>query len=474
MAEKLNFDIELDSLEIKDVIDISLLQRFQDNFAESMDIASVTVDINGKPVTNPSSYTRFCIDYVHSTSIGDSRCAESHRRGGNEAARTRRPYIYTCHAGLIDFAAPILIEDRQIGTILGGQILTKKPEELNYIKTAKEIGVDETEFVEAVNEIKIVTEKNVKAAAEVLFIVANALSKIGYEELKLKRISKSLEGEVLEKNLRLEESNKYNKLKTQLFSTISHELKTPIHIIYSALQVLEKTRKDKFGFDSKQTFFKYSKIMKQNCHRLIRLINNIVDMNKIEIGFFNLHLNNGNIIKVIEDITLSIVEYANLKNISVTFDTEIEEKIIGFDAEKIERIMLNLLSNAIKFTKNGGNIEVNIYDREEHIFISVKDNGDGIPKDMFDKIFDTFTQVDSSLRRQTEGSGIGLSIVKSFVKMHNGEINVRSELGIGSEFIIKLPNKITEDENHKCEYDISGSDYNVEKTKIEFSDIYFD
>ncbi|AKN32620.1 chemotaxis protein [Clostridium carboxidivorans P7] len=185
-------DVDLNLIEVKDVIDIDLLQRFQDNFAESMDIASITVDINGKPVTKPSSYTDFCLKFTQSTKIGDARCAESHRRGGEEAARTGRPYVYTCHAGLIDFAAPILVEGRQIGTILGGQILTSAPDESKFRKTANEIGVNENGYVEEVNKVKITTEKSVRAAAEVLYIIANALSKIGYEELKIKNMSQVL------------------------------------------------------------------------------------------------------------------------------------------------------------------------------------------------------------------------------------------------------------------------------------------
>ncbi|WPC40343.1 PocR ligand-binding domain-containing protein [Clostridium sp. JS66] len=185
-------DVDLNLIEIKDVIDIDLLQRFQDNFAESMDIASITVDINGKPVTKPSSYTDLCLKLTQSTKAGDDRCAESHKRGGEEAARTGRPYVYTCHAGLIDFAAPILVEGRQIGTILGGQILTSAPDESKFRKTAKEIGVNENGYVEAVNKVKITTEKSVRAAAEVLYIIANALSKIGYEELKIKNMSQVL------------------------------------------------------------------------------------------------------------------------------------------------------------------------------------------------------------------------------------------------------------------------------------------
>jgi len=183
---------DLSNIKIQDVIDIDLLQRFQDNFAEGMDIASVTVDINGAEVTKPSSYTSMCANFTHSTTIGDNRCAESHKKGGEEAAKTGRPYIFRCHAGLIDFAAPIIVNGKLIGTILGGQILTKKPEEARYRQTAREIGVDEDGYVDAVNKVKITQEKNIRAAAEVLFIVANALSQIGYQQLRLGTMSGEL------------------------------------------------------------------------------------------------------------------------------------------------------------------------------------------------------------------------------------------------------------------------------------------
>ena len=185
-----NFDIS--SFKIEDIIDISLLQKFQDSFAKSMNIASVTVDTDGNPVTKPSSYTSFCMNLTQSTDIGTRRCAESHKRGGIEAVKTGRPYIYTCHAGLIDFAVPIIIEGKHIGTILGGQILTSNPEETIYKKISKELGVDEKEYLNAVNKVTITDEENIRAAAEVLYIIANALSKIGYEELKIKNTSNIL------------------------------------------------------------------------------------------------------------------------------------------------------------------------------------------------------------------------------------------------------------------------------------------
>lgn len=182
----------MSNIHLKDVLDIDTLQSFQDNFAVSMDLASVTVDMNGNPVTKPSSYTSFCLDYTHATKTGDDRCAQSHKLGGEQAAKTGRPYIYKCHAGLIDFAAPIIVNGTQIGTILGGQVLTSKPEESGFRQTAKEIGVDEDKYIEAVNKVKISTERNIKAAAEVLFIVANALSQIGYQKFTLKKMSNDL------------------------------------------------------------------------------------------------------------------------------------------------------------------------------------------------------------------------------------------------------------------------------------------
>lgn len=179
-------------IQLRDVMDIDLLQRFLDNFAESMNLASVAVDRDGNPVTKPSSYTRFCSQYTHSTKVGDDRCAASHKRGGEEAVRTGRPYVFRCHAGLIDFAAPIILEGELIGTILGGQVLTGKPEEDEFRRVAKEIGVNEDEYVDAANQVYSMNEKNVNAAAEVLFIVANALSQVGYHKYKLESTSRDL------------------------------------------------------------------------------------------------------------------------------------------------------------------------------------------------------------------------------------------------------------------------------------------
>jgi PAS domain S-box-containing protein len=273
----------------------------------------------------------------------------------------------------------------------------------------------------------------------------------------------------VEKNIELlNETREFNKFMTEFFSNISHELKTPLNIIFSSIQLL-----DLYNENSGEKFIKnkdkYLDVMKQNCYRLMRLINNLLDMTRVDSGFLTPHMKNYNIISVVEDITLSVTSFAESKSINIIFDTDSEEKIMAFDPDKIERIILNLLSNAVKFTNRGGEIIVNMLDEGDYIVISVKDTGIGIPEDKLQVVFERFKQVDKTFTRNHEGSGIGLSLVKSFVEMHEGIISINSELGQGSEFIIKLPARKL-NENYIEEKYVDDSI--IERISIEFSDIY--
>ncbi|KAJ50111.1 PAS domain S-box-containing protein [Clostridium tetanomorphum] len=274
----------------------------------------------------------------------------------------------------------------------------------------------------------------------------------------------------VEKNIELlNETREVNKLITEFLSNISHELKTPLNVIFSAVQLLNIYNNEEK--DNIQNRDKYLKVMKQNCYRLMRLINNLLDVTRLESGFLRLNVENDNIVNIVEEITMSVVTYVESKGLKLTFDTDIEEKIMAFDPDKIERIVLNILSNAIKFTNPGGNIYVQVKDMGSDILISIKDTGIGIPKDKLQLIFERFGQVNKTFRRNREGSGIGLYLVKSFVEMHGGSIQVKSKLGEGSEFLIRLPAKSTKEE--VCKKD-SLYEANIESISIEFSDIYSD
>lgn len=187
-----NYSINLDKLELKDIVDLTFLQKFQDDFAKSMNIASVTVDKDGTPFTKPSSYTKMCANFTQSSELGKKRCAQCHSKAGEEAFKTGKPYIYKCHSGLIDFAAPITVQGVHVGTILGGQILYEHPNETEFKKVANELGLNENGYYNAVKEIKVVDESNIKSAAEVLYSVANTLSNEGYQRLKIKQMTSTL------------------------------------------------------------------------------------------------------------------------------------------------------------------------------------------------------------------------------------------------------------------------------------------
>ncbi|MDS0526263.1 PAS domain-containing sensor histidine kinase [Clostridium sp. SHJSY1] len=282
-----------------------------------------------------------------------------------------------------------------------------------------------------------------------------------------------LQKNVEEERKRLYEIKEYDRIKTEFFSNISHELRTPINVVFSALQLHELRLKNCKCENASTYMNKYTHIMKQNCYRLLRLTNNLIDITKIDSGYLDLNEVNVNIISTVEDITSSVAEYIENKGLLLIFDTDTEEKIIGCDPEKIERIILNLLSNAVKFTPKGGKIMVSIETSDESVCIKVKDTGRGIPEAKVNSIFERFIQVDKSLARDHEGSGIGLSLVKCLVELHGGRISAKSKENYGTIFIIKLPCKLVQgkalEENEQCN---NKSERYIEKINIEFSDIY--
>lgn len=274
--------------------------------------------------------------------------------------------------------------------------------------------------------------------------------------------------------IKYKEIKEVEKAKGQFFANLSHEIKTPINIIYSCVQLLDINKKDSESA-LWNAYNKYDNTIKQNCYRLLRLVNNLVDMTKIDSGYMNLSFVNYEVVSLVEDIILSIVPYVESKNINVLFDTYIEELEIRCDPESIERVILNLLSNAVKFTNNNGNIFVLMDADDKYVTIRIKDDGVGISEEVQEEIFKRFVQEDKSFNRKKEGSGIGLALVKSLVELHDGQVYLEKGTKKGSEFVVKLPNvrieKEKENENDNKIIDVDNKPL-VQKIHIEFSDIY--
>lgn len=283
----------------------------------------------------------------------------------------------------------------------------------------------------------------------------------------------SFKSELDNLKIKYKEMKELETLRTQFFANLSHEIRTPINIIYSCIQLLDRKKliNDK---ELANSYKKYESTITQNCFRILRLINNIVDITKIDAGFMKAQFTNYDIVSLIENITLSIVPYVESKNIHVIFDTIVEELEIKCDPDNIERIILNLLSNSVKYTNQGGNILVSIDCDDTWVTIKVKDDGMGIPSKFKHTIFERFVQTDKSFNRQKEGSGIGLALAKSLVNFHNGEIYLSDNIDNGTEFVIKLPNirldKVKDSKNGSI---LETSEKSLtEKISIEFSDIY--
>lgn len=253
-------------------------------------------------------------------------------------------------------------------------------------------------------------------------------------------------------------------VRNEFFANISHDLKTPINIFYSTVQLLDRKKHEE---DFVSYYTTHSKFLRNNCQRMIKLINNTVDVTKFDVEFVRPKFINIDIVMVVEGITQSILNYANQKQIKVIFDTEVEEYIIKADVDMIERIILNLISNAIKFTDKNGHIWVNIYIDDKYVKIIVADDGIGIPIDIQAKIFDRFIQNDKSVRK-SQGSGIGLSIVESMVRSSGGKIKLFSDGKKGTTFEIYLPNERLIKENQ------IENNYLVDtqKVDIELSDAF--
>ncbi|RDY24818.1 sensor histidine kinase [Romboutsia maritimum] len=259
-----------------------------------------------------------------------------------------------------------------------------------------------------------------------------------------------------------------NKFKTEFLSLIARDLKKPINTIFNVNNILDN---DKEIYNSKYVN-NYTRLVKQNSYRLKRLLNNIDEIMSIENEKYDMNFKKYDIVSLVEDIVNLSKVYTEEKGLEILFSSNVKTKILIIDKDKIEKIILNLLSNAIKFTDSGGKIYVYIDAKEEKVCVCVQDTGVGIPEDKKDFIFEKFEQLDRTLSRGAEGTGVGLSLVKKLAELNDAKIKVSSKLGEGSKFELVFKNNVASNLialNTNSE--ITSIDR--EKVDIEFSDIYF-
>lgn len=336
--------------------------------------------------------------------------------------------------------------------------LIYKEDREKYDKTIKSI--DKNEKKESVIHTRFSYNNVMFEAQEIRF----------YETVHQKTFQVSIIDSIEDK-IKLEDAKRelqlrdvMEKTRDEVLSNISHEFKTPVNVIYSTVQI-QDLNLQKGDYDK---ILEFNKLIKQNCNRLIRLINNFIDSTKLENNKVEIHKKRVNIVSITEDIAMSVINFAKRQKIDVVFDAEQEELYCDIDIDQMERIMLNILSNAIKYNKPNGNIDVIVKDRKEKVYIDVIDTGIGIPKDRINTIFDRFERMENKNAVIKEGSGIGLSIVKKLVDALDGEINIESEVDKGTTVRLIFKKSKNQDGIEEV-YDISQ--HLEEKVNLEMSDI---
>lgn len=248
------------------------------------------------------------------------------------------------------------------------------------------------------------------------------------------RKSLQLEAELL--RLRNEELLSIQNFKSRFFASVSHELRTPISGILGLTDLIDKS-------DKKQERSKYLQTLQSSAKHLLAMVNDILDLNKMESGKFTLHNEPVILREILDDVTLSFFYQASDKGLKMKtlFDENLPE-YVNIDATRLRQILFNLLSNAVKFTHKG-NVSLsakvtNQTDKKINLYLSVKDTGIGLSREQYQKIFEEYEQADSSVSKNYGGTGLGLSVVKRLVEMYNGRIGVESTLGKGSTFSFNL------------------------------------
>lgn len=245
-----------------------------------------------------------------------------------------------------------------------------------------------------------------------------------------------LQSELQLKQAEAQRLQELDTFKTQLYTNITHEFRTPLTVILGMAEQI-RSKPERYlntGLNA----------IENNGRSLQRLINQLLDLSKLEDKSFQLKLEQGNIIPYLRYVTESFQTYANTQNLSLQFFSNANTVTMDYDPEQIKQIINNLISNAIKFTPSGGSIEVEVHQIASKLDICVKDTGIGISEEQQQHIFDRFYQVDNSMTREGEGTGIGLAHTRALVQLMQGKISLNSQLGQGTTFKISLPIKTNE------------------------------
>ncbi|WP_051261282.1 PocR ligand-binding domain-containing protein [Desulfovibrio inopinatus] len=427
---------DLGEITFDDLFNLDDIQRLQDEFARATGVSSLIIKPDGTPITKPSNLCRLCRDISRETDIGIANCYKSDMALGRISSTG--PTIQPCTSGgLWDAGAGISIGGRHIANWLIGLVRDTTQTEEAMREYARKIGTDETEFIEAFNEVPAMTKERFEEVAEALYTLANQLSSMAYQNMLQARFiseRKRTEKQLIEMKDKAEAANI---AKSEFLANMSHEIRTPLNGVLGMLQLLCST-----DLTSKQQGYVSAAI--QSSERLTRLLSDILDLSRIEAGKIQIVNGSFNLEVFMRSIQDLFTRLADEKGLELTWsiDADVPTNLVG-DEIRLRQILFNLVGNALKFTAQGA-VRITIHRLlcntpllVKLLFI-VSDTGVGIADDVLKAVFEPFVQVEGAYSRRFQGAGLGLSIVRKLVRLMGGELAI-DNTGPGTVMYLSMP-----------------------------------
>lgn len=413
-------------------VDREELQKIQTSFYDVTGMAIVAVDIDGKQLTQKMGESLFCDELVGKSKLACSMCRRCQAYAACETLQTKFSAPYYCHIGLVEFSAPIRVDNETIAYLVGGMVFEKAPEEEAIRNTARMFEIDEDRLWYAAQKIPVHPPKSIEKAASFLNSLAQIVSSNAENRLKAK--------------LSADEMTRASQMKNDFLANMSHEIRTPMNAVIGIADIaLQEKPSDQVA--------EYFRQIQSSSKNLLHIINDILDYSKITSGKMEIFPDEYEPYVLMRDVATIIANRLKGKEdkliLTVEADPSLPRRLKG-DCQRIQQIMINIANNAVKFTERGYvHISFNYRRTDEKsckLLISVVDTGIGIKPEDLKKLFQSFSQVDSRRNRSVEGTGLGLAIVQQLVETMGGKINVESKYGQGSRFSIELPQEIVDDE----------------------------
>lgn len=412
---------------LTDLIDIDLLQKIQDEFSKYTGMSALTTDADGKPITKGSAFSDFCMKYTRQSELGYQRCIESDKNAAVRALESGEPVVYVCHAGLADFASPIMMGDKLLGCFLGGQVrISSKIDEEALKETAKELGIEYESYYEAMQDTNVISKKELQKSAKFLGIMANVLSEMAYQSYISIDKYRSLE--------------RAARSQSHFLMDLSSDLHENMSGWISALQEVVKNGSVESVMDVIDT-------MLTNGTSTYSIIGDIVDYMKFSDGNVALYETAYSVRDVVRAVVELEEDEARAKNAKVFYEIaeDVPKYLLG-DGGRIGQVLAKLISNDLMFTKDTSKeteIRVRVSGRRDSyayvLEIRLCDKGKVLPKRAVDVFQEYFSRGIMHMTEREDNGDYSLSIVDLFVRQMQGKITVDSNETDGTVFLVELP-----------------------------------